>query len=154
MTAARFSSPLGEGWIGEDCGAICALRFGPPPDGIILSRTALTDAAGRWLLSYFSGAREPFPFPLLLEGTEFQRAVWNALLDIPYGETRPYAWLAARAGNPRACRAAGAACGKNPVWIAVPCHRAVGADGSLTGYAGGLERKRALLDLERRSASC
>ena len=87
--------------------------------------------------------------PLTPEGTDFQKKVWEALKAIPYGETRSYAQIAAAAGNPKACRAVGGANNKNPLPVIIPCHRVIGADGSLTGYGGGLEIKRFLLNLER-----
>ena len=145
----RFSTPFGDGWLGEIGGALCALRLGEPPENVPERETPLARTVCAWLADYFSGSREPFSAPLLLTGTPFQEAVWRALLTIPYGETRSYAWLAEQAGSPRACRAAGDACRRNPVWLAVPCHRAVGSNGALTGYAGGLAMKRALLSLER-----
>ena len=99
--------------------------------------------------AYFAGDLTTFDVRLDLHGTEFQRAVWALLLEIPYGETRSYGELAIRLGNPGASRAVGLANGRNPVGIIVPCHRVIGADGSLTGYGGGLPRKRRLLELER-----
>ena len=105
-------------------------------------------AAKAQLTEYFAGARTVFELPLAPVGTPFQRAVWAAIRGVRYGETISYGELAARAGAPRSIRAAGAATGRNPWGIVVPCHRIVGADGALTGYAGGLERKRALLALE------
>ncbi|MFM9372225.1 methylated-DNA--[protein]-cysteine S-methyltransferase [Streptomyces sp. Da 82-17] len=105
--------------------------------------------AARQLGEYFAGERHTFDLPLSLQGTPFQREVWAGLLAIPYGETRTYGELAAELGRPQASRAVGLANGKNPVGIVVPCHRVVGANGSLTGYGGGLDRKRRLLDLER-----
>lgn len=105
------------------------------------------------LAEYFAGQRRTFDLPLTLDGTAFQRAVWQALRDIPYGETRPYGVLAVALGRPNAARAVGLANGKNPLSIIVPCHRLVGSDGSLTGYGGGLARKRYLLDLERGAGS-
>lgn len=101
------------------------------------------------LAEYFVGEREVFDLPMTLEGTAFQREVWQALRGIPYGQTSSYGDLAARLGRPNAARAVGLANGRNPLSIIVPCHRLVGADGSLTGYGGGLARKRYLLDLER-----
>lgn len=117
------------------------------------------DPAGRrWLASleaqlgeYFSGARRAFDLPLAPEGTDFQKTVWRQLSEIPYGTTLSYAAEAAAIGSPKAVRAVAAANARNPIAIVVPCHRVVGSDGSLTGYAGGLARKRALLDLERGS---
>ena len=100
------------------------------------------------LAEYFAGERTAFTVPLAPRGTEFQQRVWAALRTIPYGETWTYLQLAEQLGNPAAIRAVAAANGRNPIGIIVPCHRVVGSDGSLTGYAGGLERKRFLLDLE------
>jgi methylated-DNA-[protein]-cysteine S-methyltransferase len=97
------------------------------------------------LREYFAGSRREFDLPLHFEGTTFQRRVWQELTEIPYGETWSYGQLAHRIGNPSASRAVGLANGRNPISILVPCHRVIGADGSLTGYGGGLERKRWLL---------
>lgn len=109
-------------------------------------------AAADQLEAYLAGERRGFDLPLAAEGTAFQRRVWAALREIPYGETEGYGALAARIGSPGAARAVGLANARNPVSIIVPCHRVVGRTG-LTGYAGGLERKRWLLDLERRVAA-
>ena len=103
----------------------------------------------RQLAEYEAGRRVVFELPIELAGTDFQRRVWAQLLDIPCGQTRSYADVARAAGSPRGVRAPGAALGRNPVSLVVPCHRVVGSDGSLTGYTGGLERKRALLRHER-----
>ena len=100
------------------------------------------------LADYFAGRRTVFDLPLAMVGSPFQRRVWRALQDIPYGETISYGELANRIGVPSASRAVGVANGHNPISVIVPCHRVIGADGSLTGYGGGLERKRVLLDLE------
>ena len=113
--------------------------------------TPLTHEAFRQLQEYFAGERREFSLPYALHGTEFQKKVWAALAAIPYGQTRSYRDIAAAVGNPKAVRAVGAANGKNPLWIILPCHRVVGADGSLTGYAGGLEMKKRLLELEKTS---
>jgi methylated-DNA-[protein]-cysteine S-methyltransferase len=102
----------------------------------------------RQLSEYFSGKRTQFDLPLQPEGTEFQKKVWRALREIPFGKTRSYLELARTVGSPKASRAVGAANGKNPLSIVVPCHRVVGADGTLTGFAGGLKTKAALLALE------
>ena len=107
--------------------------------------------AGVELSEYFAGARTTFTLPLSPAGTAFQREVWGAIAAIPYAETAAYRDLASRIGRPASIRAASAATGRNPLSIIVPCHRVVGADGTLTGYAGGLERKRALLALERKA---
>ncbi|MCC8250075.1 methylated-DNA--[protein]-cysteine S-methyltransferase [Saccharothrix sp. NEAU-S10] len=101
------------------------------------------------LEEYFAGRRTRFDLPLSMAGTPFQRTVWDALKDIPHGETTSYGELAARIGRPTAFRAVGLANGKNPVSIIVPCHRVVGSTGGLTGYGGGIERKRLLLGFER-----
>jgi methylated-DNA-[protein]-cysteine S-methyltransferase len=101
------------------------------------------------LLEYFAGTRKIFSLPLDFVGTEFQKSVWHALLTIPYGETRSYGQIARQLGNEKAVRAVGAANGKNPISIIAPCHRVIGASGELTGFAGGLEAKALLLDLER-----
>jgi methylated-DNA-[protein]-cysteine S-methyltransferase len=101
------------------------------------------------MTEYFAGARTAFTVPIAPAGTAFQREVWDAIATIPYGETAAYRDLASRIGRPSCIRAAGAATGRNPLSIIVPCHRVVGADGALTGYAGGLDRKRTLLALER-----
>ena len=102
------------------------------------------------LTEYFSGRRSSFEVPLGLRGTEFQLAVWNELLRVPYGETITYAELARRIGRPSAVRAVGAANGANPIPVIVPCHRVIGANGTLTGYGGGIERKQWLLAHEGR----
>lgn len=117
-------------------------RFGPRVD-------AGFDEVTAQLGEYFAGQRTEFTVPLAPRGTEFQQRVWAALRTIPYGETWTYLQLAEHLGNPAAIRAVAAANGRNPIGIIVPCHRVIGSDGSLTGYAGGLERKRFLLDLER-----
>jgi len=103
----------------------------------------------RQLEEYFAGERTIFDIPLAPEGAPFEREVWRALEEIPYGETVSYGEIARRVGQPTAARAVGTANGRNPIAVIVPCHRVIGADGSLTGYGGGLERKRLLLELER-----
>ena len=111
------------------------------------------DRALTQLQEYFAGTRRRFDLPLDLYGTDFQQDVWQAMLAIPYGETRTYGELAAQLGRPRSTRPVGQACGQNPVGIVVPCHRVVGSSGAMTGYSGGGVRcKAALLDLERRVA--
>jgi len=106
----------------------------------------------RQLVEYFAGTRRNFTVPLDLRGTPFQLEVWDALLAIPFGETKKYGEIARQLGNPQAARAVGAATGKNPVSIIVPCHRVIGAGGKLTGFAGGLDAKEHLLELERRNS--
>ena len=109
---------------------------------------ALLDAVEAQLHEYFARRRTEFDLPLDLQGPVFHRRVWSALREIPYGQTISYLQLARNIGDERAVRAVGAANGANPIAIIVPCHRVIGADGSLVGYGGGLERKRLLLDLE------
>ena len=109
---------------------------------------ALLEPARRQLTEYFAGERTAFDLPLRPAGAPFQLRVWEALTRVPYGETAAYGELAAELGHPGAARAVGAANGRNPIAIVVPCHRVIGASGALTGYAGGLECKRELLDLE------
>ena len=104
----------------------------------------------RQLVEYFAGKRTAFTIDLDMTGTQFQKKVWEALLTIPFGETRSYADIARQVGNPKAARAVGAANGRNPISIITPCHRAIASDGSLTGFAGGLDAKQYLLTLERR----
>jgi methylated-DNA-[protein]-cysteine S-methyltransferase len=122
--------------------------FGPAGD----PASAPFAAAAGQLDRYFTGQLTAFDLPLELAGTPFQRQVWAALRDIPYGRTTTYGELAAGLGKPAASRAVGLANGRNPISIVVPCHRVVGANGSLTGYGGGIDRKRFLLDLEQGAA--
>jgi methylated-DNA-[protein]-cysteine S-methyltransferase len=125
-------------------------RHGGPASraGGAVRALALLDQAAAELCAYFAGRRRSFETPLAPRGTAFQRAVWSALATIPFGEVRSYSDLARLAGRPGAARAAGAANGRNPLSIFLPCHRVIGSDGSLTGYAGGLAAKRWLLDHE------
>lgn len=133
--------------------ALWAVKFGPPSaEELGVSSTAVLDRTREQLEEYFAGLRREFTIPLHFEGTSFRRDVWRALLDVPFGATVSYAAIARRIGRPDAVRAVGAANGANPLAIVVPCHRIVGADGSLTGYGGGLDRKRWLLGHERRVA--
>ena len=121
-----------------------------PPDGVVAGRSPALAAAQKQLLEYFEGKRVVFDLPLELVGTPFQCRAWRALATIPYGATISYGEQARRLGHPRAARAVGAANGRNPIPIVLPCHRVIGADGSLTGFGGGLETKLALLELEAR----
>lgn len=111
-------------------------------------------AAAGQLQEYFAGARRQFDVFIEPEGTKFQRDVWKALLRVPYGTTATYGEIARQLGKPQACRAVGSANSRNPISIIIPCHRVIGADRSLTGYAGGIERKRSLLALESGGAFC
>src|SRR5262249_28623506 len=151
----RIDSPLGPMLIASDGDALTGAwfdgqRYPPAIDTCWQRRRDLPvlQRAAAMLREYFAGTRKAFDIPLAPAGTPFQRAVWHQIFLVPYGETIAYRYLAARTGRPDAVRAAGAATGRNPLSIFVPCHRIVGADGSLTGYAGGLDRKRALLALE------
>lgn len=125
--------PVTEGSSTGSAGWTCAPDAGPLPQTV------------RQLEEYFAGRRREFDLPLRLEGTAFQQRVWQVLMEIPYGVTWSYGELARRIDNPNASRAVGLANGRNPISILVPCHRVIGADGSLTGYGGGVERKRWLL---------
>lgn len=156
MNYTTTNSPLGRILIARNDDGITAIQFEserrpPPPPDWKESPSALSDAVHQ-LGEYFAGKRKRFDLPLAPRGTAFQHTVWNALLEIPYGETRSYGEIATRIGNPSASRAVGAANGRNPIAIVVPCHRVIGASGSLTGYAGGIAIKRVLLELERRNA--
>jgi len=122
--------------------------YEPSREGWEADETAFPDAVAQ-LEAYFAGERTDFELSLDLVGSEFQRRVWAALLTIPYGETRSYGEIARQIGSPGAFRAVGLANGHNPIGIIVPCHRVIGSNGSLTGYGGGLERKRALLEMEK-----
>lgn len=148
-------SPIGPLTLRGGAGGLTALDFpgrgGPRAEGDH-DPAAFADAV-RQLDEYFAGRRQRFELPLDLGGTPFQRAVWARLLRIPYGTTISYAELAASLGRPDRVRAVGGAVGRTPVPIIVPCHRVIGSDGALTGYGGGLQRKAALLDLERRGAA-
>lgn len=143
--------PVGRVGICEEDGAVTSVEFGgSAPAGAAVEETPLITMAASQLREYFRGERKSFDLPLAPRGTQFQLKVWAALREIPYGQTRSYGQIAQAVGNPKACRAVGMANNRNPIAIIVPCHRVIGADGSLTGYAGGLETKRFLLELERR----
>ena len=151
----RFASPLGPIIaIADDTGLMHLDFVGAKyerqvePGWIEDAEAAPLRECRRQLDEYFAGKRETFELPLAPRGTEFQQRVWKEIARVRYGETLTYGELAARAGAAGHARAAGAATGRNPLGVVVPCHRIVGADGSLTGYAGGLERKRGLLERE------
>ena len=160
MTSVRartVDSPVGLLTIAGDGHVVTNLRmvdqtYAPADQAAWVEDAAAFPDVVAQLEAYFAGELVVFDVPLALHGTAFQRAVWHALLEIPYGETRTYGELATGLGSPGAARAVGLANGHNPVGIIVPCHRVIGADGSLTGYGGGLEAKRTLLDLESRRA--
>lgn len=119
------------------------------PRDMQLTETPLLKEAARQLESYFAGELKEFSLPLEPSGTDFMRQVWSALCEIPFGKTATYGEIAQRIGRPKAARAVGLANNRNPIPIFIPCHRVIGADGSLTGYAGGLDMKKKLLDLEK-----
>jgi methylated-DNA-[protein]-cysteine S-methyltransferase len=148
--SAQLPSPVGPLVLEGDDDRLTRLGFGTPasPQG----DAAAVAAAAIQLEQYFAGERTEFDLDLEPRGTPFERRVWDAVRAIPYGETASYADIARRIGRPGACRAVGRANGRNPLAVIVPCHRVVGSDGSLTGYAGGIDAKRVLLDLERRVA--
>lgn len=148
MPQFTMESPVGLLTITEENGTLTALHFGgesetPPP-------TPLLQEVLRQLTAYFAGTLTAFDLPLAPKGTPFQQAVWRALCVIPYGQTRSYSEIAAAIGRPNACRAVGMANHQNPIAIIVPCHRVVGKGGALTGYAGGLAVKQALLAFEQK----
>ena len=152
---AKFVTPLGTMIATAAGGALTGLYFEGGRHVPAISRTWKEDPAAapiaecrRQIEQYLEGKRQSFDLPLAPEGTQFQRRVWIEIARIPYGETLTYAQLAARAGAPGSARAAGAATGRNPISIIVPCHRVIASNGSLTGYAGGLERKTKLLEIE------
>lgn len=148
-----YKTIIGEIGIAEKNGAITNVFFGQTvmPEEYETEETPLLRKAASQLYEYLDGTRTGFDLPLQPEGTSFQRDCWNALLTIPYGQTRTYRQQAIQLGNPNACRAVGRANGLNPISIFIPCHRVIGADGSLTGFAGGLEIKKWLLELEKDS---
>jgi methylated-DNA-[protein]-cysteine S-methyltransferase len=158
MTIRELSmeSPVGRLRLLAAGGALVGVHFpgrggGPPAEPPGPEDRPVLERARAQLEEYFAGRREEFDLPLAPRGTPFQRAVWAALLAIPFGETRSYGEIARAVGKPAAPRAVGAANGQNPIAIVVPCHRVIGSDGSLTGYGGGMQRKRWLLAHERSS---
>ena len=153
MYYCYLETPIGELLLAGDDDALCLVSFpegsmrrDPEPDWIYNEKPFA--AVRQQLTEYFAGERREFDLPLKLSGTEFQMSVLHALQQIPYGETTSYADIAERIGRPRAVRAVGAANGRNPIPIIVPCHRVIGSHGDLTGFGGGLDTKEALLRLE------
>lgn len=142
-----ISSPLGNIRISSREGCLSELKFtDEETDGEILDQVLLGTV--QQLEEYFGGERKTFDMPIGLGGTDFQRKVWLEVNKIPFGQTTTYMKISQKLGNPGSLRAVGAAIGANPLLIILPCHRVLGSDGSLTGYAGGLDRKKALLELE------
>jgi methylated-DNA-[protein]-cysteine S-methyltransferase len=153
MYYSYLDTPIGELLLAGDDDALClvgfpegSMRKDPEPDWIYNEKPFA--AARQQLTEYFAGQRREFDLSLRLSGTEFQMSVLRALQQIPYGETTSYAEIAERVGRPKAVRAVGAANGRNPIPIIVPCHRVIGSHGELTGFGGGLDTKEALLRLE------
>jgi methylated-DNA-[protein]-cysteine S-methyltransferase len=154
----EMKSPLGTLLLTAEDGALTGVHFPgqkhdrpPQPDWQRADDDPLLASARDQLAEYFDGRRSTFDLPLAPRGTPFQQAVWRALLAVPFGATSTYGAIAGAVGRSTAVRAVGAAVGANPIGIVVPCHRIVGSDGSLTGYAGGLDRKTWLLALEARA---
>lgn len=146
----KYNTDIGTITLSESNGSILELSFNDliSPDDYIIQETTLLHNASIQLNEYFSGQRKKFSLPLNPIGTPFQKKVWEALLSIPYGETRSYKDIAILIDNPKASRAVGMANNKNPISIFIPCHRVIGSNGKLVGYGGGLNIKRSLLDLE------
>ncbi len=141
------NTPIGVITIQASTQGISRVDFSVPEDGPV-HRSELTDRCKQQLKEYFAGKRRVFDLPLDQQGTPFQRTVWDCLVQIPFGQVVSYADIADRADNRKAVRAVGAANGRNPIGIIVPCHRVIGSNGTLTGYAGGVERKAWLLTHE------
>jgi methylated-DNA-[protein]-cysteine S-methyltransferase len=152
VISAIHQSPVGSLTLVSDGKALIACEFDNPKYPVPQAPRGddrVLAAARRQLDAYFAGKLRAFDLPLEPRGTDFQQRVWAALLKIPYGVTRSYGQQAAAIGAPKAVRAVGLANGRNPIAIIIPCHRVIGANGALTGYGGGMERKRLLLDLEQ-----
>jgi methylated-DNA-[protein]-cysteine S-methyltransferase len=152
-THTIIDSPLGELTLVAEDGVLCGLYFPghwymPDPDAFGVRSERGFEQAQRQLAEYFAGERTAFDLTTTVTGDEFQRRVWVLIDRIPYGRTTTYGEIARELGDPILARRVGGAVGRNPLSVIVPCHRVVGKDGKLTGYAGGLERKRFLLDLE------
>ena len=145
-----YKTPIGEVGFAERDGFITDLFF-PGRTSLEehkIEETPVIKQAHTQLVEYFDKKRTEFNIPFFLEGTDFEKSVWNALLEIPYGEIRTYKQIATRLGKPNACRAVGRANGQNPISIMFPCHRVIGTNGTLTGYGGGLPAKKYLLEME------
>lgn len=153
----KINSPIGNIYlIASDKGlsgvynSIQAVPMLDSSNYLLNKQRVILEHASRELAEYFENKRKTFTVQLDIQGTPFQQKVWQSLLEIPYGKTISYKQLAAMVGNPKASRAVGSANGKNPLWIIIPCHRVIAANGTLGGYAGGLATKKHLLDLEQK----
>ena len=149
MNTIAIDSPIGQLTLIGTNKALTSICFGV--SGYTFNPSELLLRAVRELREYFAGERRDFDIPLDPAGTDFQKKVWQELRAIPYGQTRSYGDIARACSNPKAARAVGLANNKNPIPIIIPCHRVIGADGSLTGYAGGLDAKKFLLELEQKN---
>lgn len=150
IRTAYYDSKIGK--LQVDCTDkhIISIKFAPAETDLTRSQpNTLSERAIKQVTEYLEGKRTTFDLPLKVQGTEFQQKVWNALCEIPYGETRSYKQIAIAIGNPKAVRAVGLANNRNPIPIIIPCHRVIGHNGKLVGYAGGLAIKQTLLDLEK-----
>ena len=152
MNETSYLSPLGKMRLRAENGCLVELRFCEETSGE--DSCEVLEQAKKWLDIYFAGERPDFIPPIELVGTEFQKSVWKLLMEIPYGQTATYGELAAKIAKQRgltkmSAQAVGAAAGKNPILLIVPCHRLIGSDGSLTGFAAGIDRKRELLKIEK-----
>jgi methylated-DNA-[protein]-cysteine S-methyltransferase len=150
MSVAYLQTPLGIAYIEGDADGlqIVSITNDPIPSNFVSIPEDLTSGAQQ-LSDYFAGKRTVFDLKLNPKGTDFQKRVWEELLKVPFGRTMSYLDLSRRLGDEKAIRAVAAANGKNPIWLIVPCHRIIGSDGSLTGYAGGLWRKKWLIEFEK-----
>ncbi|NLB89040.1 MAG: methylated-DNA--[protein]-cysteine S-methyltransferase [Syntrophomonadaceae bacterium] len=151
----HYDFPIGPIWIAEEKGAITYIGFSDDKNLTDFNEkeTPLIKKAADELTEYFNGQRKEFDLPLLFKGTAFQESVWQALQQIPYGETRSYKDIAIQIGNPKALRAVGMANNRNPISIVIPCHRVIGHKGDLVGYGGGIHIKKYLLDLEKSNSN-
>jgi methylated-DNA-[protein]-cysteine S-methyltransferase len=147
METAYFKTPIGIASITGDENGIAVISVSDQGEVSAIIPAVLGDAVSE-LIDYFDGKRNDFSFKLNPTGTDFQQKVWKGLLEIPFGKTMSYLDLSKKIGDVKAIRAVASANGRNPLWIVVPCHRVIGTDGSLTGYAGGLWRKKWLLEHE------
>ncbi|MCL2400283.1 MAG: methylated-DNA--[protein]-cysteine S-methyltransferase [Defluviitaleaceae bacterium] len=145
-----IDSPIGSITLIAEEGAITGLYFGDTNQNIPLGNDTALDLCEKELADYFAGDLQVFSVPINAKGTPFRQQVWEALLEIPYGKTASYSDIAVRIENPKSVRAVGGANHNNPISIIIPCHRVIGANGSLTGYGGGLESKKWLLNLEEK----
>ncbi|WP_027190601.1 methylated-DNA--[protein]-cysteine S-methyltransferase [Fundidesulfovibrio putealis] len=154
MNIFHYNTDIGEVGIAEQDGKLTNIFFeaDPVPVGAVVQETQAIREAHRQLARYFAGELREFSLPLAPQGTQFLRAVWDQLRAVAYGQTATYSQIAQRAGNPRAIRAVGLACARNPLPLVIPCHRILGSSGKLTGYRGGLALKQRLLEMEKQHA--